>query len=71
MISQIDAKLEKLITLEKITDREMKIYLGKLPKDSLELLEILKSIRRHIRTYGRKSDSLEAYIEDVKNRLED
>ncbi len=69
MVSQIDTQLEKLITLEKIKDSDMEDYLGSLPNDLSELLEILKNIRSHIRIYGRKSVSLEDYIEGLKKRL--
>lgn len=66
MPSQIDAQLEKLITLEKITDSDMDAYLGGVPEDLSELIDIVKNIRNHIRIYGRKSDSLENYIETLK-----
>ncbi|MBD3366265.1 hypothetical protein GF360_02885 [candidate division WWE3 bacterium] len=69
MSSQIDKKLEKLLVTSDIQDTDIKEYLGEMPKNNQTLLEILKNIRKHIRTYGRKSDSLENYIELVKERV--
>jgi len=68
MVSQIDKQLKDLITLDKITDNAIAEYLGKFPDDLAELLSILKNLRSHIRTYGRKIDSLEKYIENIKTR---
>lgn len=70
MISQIDKKMEKLIKEKKLDDKKMKAYLGKLPENDSVLLNILKDMRTHVRKYGRKSDVLENYIKDVKQRIE-
>lgn len=66
MISQIDAKLEKLINLENINEDDLITYFGKLPDTKEELLEILKNLMAHIRTYGRRSPGLGKYMEKLK-----
>ncbi len=66
MISQIDEKLEKLITLENITDNDLIEYFGKLPDTKEELLAMQKNLMAHIRTYGRHSPGLEKYMEKLK-----
>lgn len=69
MGSQIDEKLESLLATAEMDDEDIKEYLGEMPRDERTLLEILKNIRRHIRTYGRKSNLLENYIDSVKERI--
>jgi hypothetical protein len=67
--NQIDGKLETLLSLEEIKDEDIKVFFGELPKDQVELLSIIKNLMKHIRTYGRKSGSLERYIKQIKERI--
>lgn len=66
MISQIDEKLEKLINLEEVTKKDLVEYFGSISESDIELIEILKNLRSHIRTYGRKATGLEKYLEKLK-----